>query len=247
MVKEPVFYSVIIGTELLNGRRSDSHFNFLNRTLLKRGWEHKANFVVKDDVVLLENIYRLVQQDPQSVMFSFGGIGSTPDDFTREVAAKAFTSEGVVRHKEAEKIILDRLGERAYPHPIKMADLPKGAKLIENPVNKMPGFQLHERFFFVPGFPEMAHPMIEEVLDRIYPKNREKYSCNFVVEGSEAMLIDIMERLPKDLELSCLPAFEGEKRTAEIYLADIDQARVEKWCTFFKEELHKIRLKFKEI
>jgi molybdopterin-biosynthesis enzyme MoeA-like protein len=128
-----------------------------------------------------------------------------------------------------------------------MADLPKGAELIENPVNRMPGFQLQNRFFFVPGFPQMAHPMIEAVLDRLYPRNRSKYSCNFIVEGSEALLIDIMEQLPDDLELSCLPAFEGEKRTAEIYLADSDREKLEKWCSFFKEELHKIHLKFKEI
>ena len=247
MSANPSFYSVIIGTELLNGRREDSHFAFLNKTLVKRGWEHKANFVVKDDVKLLEDVYRLIQKDPNAVMFSFGGIGSTPDDFTREVAAKAFTSKGLVRHKEAEKIIRERLGERAYPHPIRMADLPEGAKLIENPVNRMPGFQLENRYFFVPGFPQMAHPMIESVLDRFYPENIEKYSCNFLVEGSEAMLIDIMNRLPKDLELSCLPAFVGEKRTAEIYLADIDRQKLEKWCTFFKEELHKIGLNFKEL
>ncbi len=247
MLHNPSFYSVIIGTELLNGRRKDSHFTFLNETLVRRGWEQKASFMIKDDRALLEAVYRLVQQDPNAVMFSFGGIGSTPDDFTREVAAKAFTQKGPVRHKEAEKIIVERLGERAYPHPIRMADLPDGAKLIENPVNRMPGFQLHDRYFFVPGFPEMAHPMIEAVLDRFYPENVKKHSCNFLVEGSEAMLIDIMQQLPEDLELSCLPAFVGEKRTAEIYLADIDREKVEKWCTFFKEELHKIGLKFKEL
>lgn len=247
MVKNPNFYSVIIGTELLNGRREDSHFTFLRDTLMRRGWEYKANFVVKDDVTLLENVYKLVQRDPKAVMFSFGGIGSTPDDFTREVAANAFTGKGTVRHKKAEKIILERLGDRAYPHPIRMADLPEGAELIDNPINKMPGFQLQNRFFFVPGFPQMAHPMIDEVLDRLYPKNLPKYSCNFIVEASEAMLIDIMEQLPDDLELSCLPAFDGEKRTAEIYLADIDEAKLRKWCRFFKEELHKIGLKFKEI
>ena len=247
MVEKPVFYSVIIGTELLNGRRKDSHFAFVTESLRKRGWEHKAAFIVKDDKTLLENVYNLIKADPQSVMFSFGGIGSTPDDFTREVAAKAFTAEAPVRHKEAERIILGRLGERAYPHPIKMADLPRGAKLIENPVNKMPGFQLEDRLFFVPGFPEMAHPMIEGVLEKYYPKNIRKYHCNFIVEGSEAMLIDIMEQLPEDLELSCLPAFDGERRSAEIYLADTDPKKLEKWCTFFKEELHKIRLKFKEL
>ncbi len=247
MVENPLFYSVIIGTELLNGRRHDSHFAFVNRALLGRGWEHKASFVIKDDPPLLERIYRLVAADPHAVMFSFGGIGSTPDDFTRAVAAKALTQKGLIRHKEAEKIILERLGERAHPHPIKMADLPEGAALIDNPVNKMPGFQLEDRFFFLPGFPEMAHPMVEGILDRFYPQNVRKHSCNFVVEGSEALLIDIMEQLPADLELSCLPAFAGEKRTAEIYLADIDEAKVRKWCTFFKEELHKIGLKFQEI
>lgn len=243
----PVFYSVIIGTELLNGRREDSHFAFLNRALRVRGWEHKANFVVKDDAKLLESLYRMIAQDPAAVMFSFGGIGSTPDDFTREVAARAFTGKAPVRHPQAEKIILERLKERAYPHPIKMADLPEGAGLIENPVNRMPGFQMEERFFFLPGFPQMAHPMIEGILDTRYPRNSPKYSCNFLVEASEALLIDIMEQLPEDLELSCLPAFQGEKRTAEIYLADIDEAKLRRWCNFFKEELHKIGLQFKEI
>ncbi len=247
MLKKPSFYSVIIGTELLNGRREDSHFDFINRTLIKRGWEHKANFMIKDDVDLLKNVYKLVQEDHDSVMFSFGGIGSTPDDFTREVAALSFTNESLVRHKEAERIILEKLEDRAYPHPIKMADLPVGAELIDNPINKMPGFQLGNRFFFVPGFPQMAHPMIDEVLDHLYPQNVQKYSCNFLVYGSEAVLIDIMERLPKDLELSCLPAFDGEKRTAEIYLADTDKDNLERWCTFFKQELHKIALNFRII
>jgi len=247
MLKKPSFYSVIIGTELLNMRRRDSHFTFINQTLIKRGWEHKANFMIKDDTSLLENVYKLVQEDPNSVMFSFGGIGSTPDDFTRDISAKAFTDKALVRHKLAEEIIIHKLQDRAYPHPIKMADLPVGAKLIDNPINKMPGYQLEDRFFFVPGFPQMAHPMIDEVLDNMYPQNVKKYSCNFIVYGSEASLIDIMEQLPQDLELSCLPAFDGEKRTAEIYLTDTNQMTLKKWCTFFKTQLHKIQLHFKEL
>ncbi len=242
MLKKPTFYSVIIGTELLNGRRDDGHFGFLNQNLIDRGWEHKANFIVKDDVDLLENIYNLIQKDPNSVMFSFGGIGSTPDDFTREIAAKAFTKMPLKRHKEAEKIIVETLGERAFPHPIKMADLPVDAKLIANPVNKMPGFQLKNRFFFVPGFVQMAHPMIVGVLDEFYPKNVQKYSCNFLVESSEAVLIDIMNQLPKELELSCLPAFVKDKKTAEIYLAHEDKKLLDHWCSFFKQELHKMGL-----
>jgi len=62
------FYSVIIGTELLNGRRTDAHFAFLNNELLKRGWEQKASFVIKDEPPFIEDIFRLVQNDPDGVM-----------------------------------------------------------------------------------------------------------------------------------------------------------------------------------
>lgn len=244
MIKNPSFYSVIIGTELLNGRREDSHFSFLNGELVRRGYEHKANFVIKDDPDFLKDVFKLIKSDPNSVMFSFGGIGSTPDDFTREIASIAFTSEYPVRHKEAEKIILDRLGDRAYPHPIKMADIPRNSKLIANPVNKMPGFQLDNRFFFVPGFPQMAHPMIVDILDEFYTKNREKYSCSFIAHTGEARMIDIMEALSCDVELSCLPAFDGEKRSAEIYLSSFDRDLLESQCKFFKSKLDEMDIAY---
>jgi len=183
MIKNPSFYSVIIGTELLNGRREDSHFSFLNEELVRRGYEHKANFVIKDDPDFLKDVFKLIKSDPNSVMFSFGGIGSTPDDFTREIASIAFTSEYPIRHKEAEKIIIERLGKRAYPHPIKMADIPRNSKLIANPVNKMPGFQLDNRFFFVPGFPQMAHPMI--VTWKHYQERSNSHACLHLMERKE--------------------------------------------------------------
>ncbi len=238
MIENPSFYSVIIGTELLNGRRADSHFAHLNAALVKRGWEQKASFVIKDDPKFLEDVFRLIRSDEHSVMFSYGGIGSTPDDFTREIASSAFTDAPLVRHSEAEEIIKSRLGERAYPHPIKMADLPKNSQLIENPINKMPGFSLEERFFFVPGFPNMAHPMVSAILDNYYPKAKDKYSCNLMVEASEAALIDIMIALPQEIELSCLPQFLAEdKRAAEIYLAYHDKLVLDKWCDYFKAQL----------
>ena len=71
-------------------------------------------------------------------------------------------------HEEAKKIIVDKLGEKAYPYSVRMAELPKGATLLENPVNKMPAFALDERYYFMPGFPEMSHPMVEEILTNLY-------------------------------------------------------------------------------
>ncbi len=246
-MQNPSFYSVIIGTELLNGRRDDSHFLFLNRELLKRGWNHKANFIIKDDKSLLESIFNLIKKDEESVMFSFGGIGSTPDDFTREIASFAFTSVYPQRHPEAEKIILENLGERAYPHPIKMADIPKGSKLVTNPVNNMPGFQLYDRFFFLPGFPQMAHKMVINILDKYYPKGEKKYSCSFLVHSSEALLIDILEEMPDELELSCLPAFDGDKRVAEIYLANQNIEFLKYYCNLFKDRIREKNIDFMQL
>ena len=247
MIEAPNFYSVIIGTELLNGRRQDSHFDYLNKQLLKRGWTQKANFIIKDDPQFLEDIFRLIRADDKSVMFSFGGIGSTPDDFTREVASRAFCDAPLKRHHKAEEIIKERLQERAFPHPIKMADLPPFSDLIFNPINNMPGFSLEKRFFFVPGFPHMAHPMVKAVLDEYYPQAPKKYSCNFVVDASEALLIDIMEVLPTEIELSCLPQFVGAKRESEIYLSATDEVVLHQWCDFFQEELRKMGISYRKL
>ncbi len=247
-MQNPSFYSVIIGTELLNGRREDSHFSFLNKELVNRGWEHKANLIIKDDPAFLQEIFELVKSNPNSVMFSFGGIGSTPDDFTREIASLVFTGVKPQIHNDAKNIIVDRLGDRAYPHPIKMAQIPKGSKLISNPVNNMPGFQLDDRFFFVPGFPQMAHPMINTVLDQFYPKNKEKFSCNFIAYTGENTMIEIMQELPDDIELSCLPAFmDKNTKSAEIYLSHKDRGYLEKECNIFKQKLKKINVEFKEL
>jgi len=242
----PNFYSVIIGTELLNGRRKDKHFEFVSSELLKRGWSLKANFVLKDDPEFLEDVFRLIKSDKNSVMFCFGGIGSTPDDFTREVAGKVF-SEGMSYQEEAKKIILDKMGDDAYPHRIKMAYLPKGAKLLENVVNKMPGFYLEDRYFFTPGFPNMAHPMVKWAMDTFYPKAPKKYISNFLVYSSEADLIDFMKELPKDVELSCLPELKSSVKTAEIYLSSFDEVALREAEVDFKNKLKEKNINFKEM
>ena len=164
------FYTCIIGSELLNGRRADAHFSLVNTELLKRGWEQKASFVIKDDPKFIADIFRLIAKDDQSVMFSFGGIGATPDDYTRQVAAEVFSSGQMAQHPQAAELITSRFGDASFPNRIKMAYLPKQCELLSNPINQIPGFFIEKRFFFVPGFPQMAHPMVIEALERFYPR-----------------------------------------------------------------------------
>jgi molybdopterin-biosynthesis enzyme MoeA-like protein len=247
IIDKPSFYSVIIGTELLNGRRVDSHFEFLNRELVKRGWEQKASFVIKDDPTFMAEVFSFVASDPNGVMFSFGGIGSTPDDYTRAIASKVFRGEDLVTHQEAARIIIDKFGDDAYPHRIEMANLPPRAGLLKNVVTKVPGFYIDERYFFVPGFPSMAKDMVVEALDKFYPQSPKKYSYNFLVLASENELIDIMKELPNDLDISCLPQIDGNKRRAEIYICDEDREKLDKWYKFFQDQMKTLGLEYKTI
>lgn len=232
-MKKINFYSVIIGTELLNGRRTDAHFTFLNKELLKRGWEQKASFVIDDDPSLMYEIFKLIKNDKNSVMFCFGGIGATPDDLTRQTAARAFTNYSMEFHQEAKDNILKQFKEEAYPHRVNMAYLPKGAKLLKNVVNNVSGFYLENRFFFTPGFPSMAQAMVIEALDKYFPKGKEKHRKIINIECSENDLIDTMGKVPKELELSSLPKIKDEKREVVISIAGYDKEQIDKYFEIF--------------
>jgi len=239
------FYALIIGTEILNGRRVDKHFEFVKNELAKYGHELFASFVIKDDVELMKNTYRLIKKDKEAVMFSFGGIGSTPDDLTREVAAEIFTHKSVVTHAKFKKDIIERFGEEAYPHRIHMADIPKGATLLQNPVNNMSGFALENRYYFVPGFPSMAHPMIQDVIENNYSQSKEKFRLTLFAHTSENTLISLMQSVPKEIELSSLPMFIENKPHVELSLISDDEKLVKKYFEMFQKELDKKNIYYK--
>lgn len=223
------FFSVIIGTELLNGRRTDSHFSHVNRELLERGWEHKGSLVVSDEPELLIKTFSMLKEREDSVLFSFGGIGSTPDDYTREIAARVFREGNMAVHPDAKNILEERFGEKAYPNRIQMANLPIDSELVPNPVNNIPGFSLDRRYFFLPGFPEMAHPMVSWALDRYYPRNKTKYRKTVTVLTSEESLIAFMKQLPESIELSSLPAMSEMGPMVTMSLGSYHENEVNEW------------------
>ncbi|MGD9717670.1 MAG: competence/damage-inducible protein A [Sulfurimonadaceae bacterium] len=241
------FYALIIGTEILNGRREDKHFAFVRKELEKYGHELYASFIVKDDRKLMKNIYNLIKQDPQAVLFSFGGIGSTPDDLTREIAAEVFSASSLVRHKKFEQDIIERFGDQAYPHRIHMADLPPEAELLFNPVNNMSGFSLQKRYFFVPGFPQMAHPMIENAIKENFSQVVQKHRLTLLADTSENYLIHVMKRIPEHIEMSSLPMFKDSKPMVEISLSGIDANEVASYFDLFVQELNQTKVAYRLI
>lgn len=156
---------ILIGDELLSGVRQDKHMDSVIEMLRKRGMALSWVRIIGDT---REEIVSTLNQtkDLADVVFSFGGIGATPDDQTRAAAAEAF-DEKFICHPEAKAMLLEKFGQGVYPHRILMAELAENAELIPNPINQVPGFKLANHHF-VPGFPNMAWPMVEWVLDTHY-------------------------------------------------------------------------------
>lgn len=221
------FYATIIGSEILNGRRVDKHFDFLRDLLHSHNHQLFASFVIKDDPHMMRSIYKLVRDDPKSVMFSFGGIGSTPDDLTRPIAAEVFTSKPLVRHPRFEADIIERFGDEAYPHRIHMSDLPAGSKLLFNPINNMSGFSLEDRFFFTPGFPQMSHPMITDVVASLFGSGKRIFRKTILAHTSENTLVSVMQEVSDMVEFSSLPILDESGVRVEISVASSDEMLVE--------------------
>jgi molybdopterin-biosynthesis enzyme MoeA-like protein len=156
---------ILIGDELLNASRKDQHMQAVINMLRKRGMKLSWTHFIGDDEDELVSLFSQTMSSTD-VVFSCGGIGATPDDLTRECAAAA-SRQALVRHPEAQALIEGVYGTRAYPDRILMGDFPEKAEIIPNPVNKIPGFSM-ENHHFVPGFPSMAKPMIQWVLDTKY-------------------------------------------------------------------------------
>ncbi|GAA5179140.1 molybdopterin-binding protein [Niveibacterium umoris] len=153
---------LIIGDEILSGRRQDKHLaksiELLNARGLRLSWARYCGDELPRLVATLRDCFA-----SNDIFFSFGGIGATPDDLTRQAAAEAL-GVPLALHPEAEAEIRARFGEETTPNRLEMGTYGAGARIIPNPYNRIPGFVLG-RGYFMPGFPVMAWPMMEWVLD----------------------------------------------------------------------------------
>jgi molybdopterin-biosynthesis enzyme MoeA-like protein len=209
-----LFGAFIIGDEILVGKREDKHLSFLIAALAKRGLRLAWAQYVGDDPERLTAALR-ASFSTSDVVFSFGGIGATPDDHTRQCAAGALNLE-LSLHPEAEREIRARFGAEVTPQRLQMGEFPGGSSIIPNPVNRIPGFSLREHHF-VPGFPQMAWPMVEWVLDTRYRDQfdvqRWKEDSILVFEAGESQLIPAMRTVEasfKGIKVFSLPSMGAD-------------------------------------
>ena len=227
------FGVVVVGAEILCGRRIDKHLPHVIETLHARGLQVAWSRVLGDDRQRLAQELELTQLDEVPVL-CFGGIGATPDDQTRQAAAEAFGT-CLQRHPAAAAEIEKQFGDDAYPNRIRMAELPEGCLLIPNAYNRIPGFTLYDHHFF-PGFPAMAWPMLDWVLDQYYPYRRPQTveKAVRVFDVPESQLFRLMDELSADharAGLFSLPhmgdinsielGFRGESAAVEAAFSDL--------------------------
>ncbi|MFY9329368.1 MAG: molybdopterin-binding protein [Georgfuchsia sp.] len=219
------FSVIIIGDEIIRGKRPDKHFAKTLELLSARGLTLDVVTYVGDNPTRLTDVLRH-SLSTDDVVFSFGGIGITPDDRTRQCAADAAGLPLEV-HSEAERVLRARFAEMkrdVTDELLQFGAFPQGSRVIPNPVNRIPGFSFHDHHF-VPGFPQMAWPMIEWVLETYYRdrfhRKPEAEKSVFVWGGNEGTLLPLMKRLEQDyagLLVFSLPSFGDDTTPSHVEL-----------------------------
>jgi molybdopterin-biosynthesis enzyme MoeA-like protein len=226
---------IIVGDEILSGKRQDKHFARVLEILRDRGLQLAWARYVGDDRQRLVSTLR-ESFASGDLVFSCGGIGATPDDHTRQSAAEALGLD-LLLHPEAAALIGQRTAEMARDgkgsadmstpenrQRLKMGEFPAGADIIPNPYNRIPGFAIRNHFF-VPGFPVMAWPMIEAVLDgrfaHLHHREVRAERSLLLFETPEATATPLMEsieaRFP-GVRVFSLPSVGDGRRARHIEL-----------------------------
>jgi molybdopterin-biosynthesis enzyme MoeA-like protein len=254
---------IIIGDEILSGRRVDQHFPKVVQMLAARGLQLTWAEVLPDDPArITATLKRTFATD--DIVLCCGGIGATPDDHTRQAAADALGLP-LVLHEQGKVNIQQRIVQMAQEagqvadlnsaenlHRLKMAEFAEGAALIPNPYNNIAGFALHKHYF-VPGFPVMAWPMLEWVLDNHYADlfNREPRleQSVLVYEAAESALTPLMVALENQyprVKVFSLPSV-GDANTRRHIELGVKGEPVQTATAFIQlcDELRKLDVEFK--
>jgi molybdopterin-biosynthesis enzyme MoeA-like protein len=214
------FGAIIIGDEILSGKRQDKHFARIAELLGARGLRLSWVEYLGDDRERLAATFKRTMA-AGDVVFSCGGIGNTPDDHTRQAVAAALGVDLALHPEGFEELKVRFAGEEITDKRKLLVTFPAGVQIIPNPFNRIPGFMANDHYF-VPGFPQMAHPMIEWALDTFYQDQFKAVDGMvekaFLLTGPtayESALLDLMERIVAEyptLRLFSLPSLVGKER-----------------------------------
>ena len=227
---QPKAIMIVIGNEVLSGRTKDKNIGWVAEKLNSVGIDLIEARIIRDNQdVIISTIQELSKK--VDYIFTSGGIGPTHDDITTVAIAKAFRIQ-VKKNKEALRRLEEHYkgtGIELNSARLKMADIPLGAKLIDNPVSAAPGFNI-KNVYVMAGVPKIMQAMLDGILETI--KNGSKtisisICCN-IGEGNIAKGLEKIETSQKNIEIGCYPWFRAGLAGTNVVIRSLDkQACVE--------------------
>ena len=239
---------VVIGNEILSGRTQDKNINFITGRCDKIGLDVQEVRIIPD---IEKRIIKTVLELHESFdyVFTTGGIGPTHDDITTESIAKAFNVE-----TEINKIAIQRLKNHYKNMNIelnkareKMAVIPKGAVLIDNPVSSAPGF-ITKNIYVLPGVPKILQAMFLELEDKICGVTNMK-NKNIVVYSAEGEIADILIKVQEEfneVSIGSYPYFRPPNIGTNIVLRSINDNLIGLVAIAIKKKLVENKIEFDE-
>lgn len=220
---------ILIGNEILSGRTHDVNLPAIAKALGERGIAVAEARVIAD---IPETICNTVNElrAAHNFVFTTGGIGPTHDDITAENVAAAF-SVPLITHPEAKKLLLDYFeGRGVEPNEarMRMARVPEGATLVDNPVSVAPGFCMGN-VYVMAGVPKIMNAMLENILPGL-PMAASLLSRTVICDLPEGVLaapLGALQEKNPDVDLGSYPGKTGESFRVSLVARGRDEDRVD--------------------
>ena len=217
---------IIIGNEILSGRTMDKNLSYIGKRCDELGISMMECRVIPDDEQEIIATLKACA-DKFDYVFTTGGIGPTHDDITAASIAKCFNVD-LQRNQEAVDAILTYYGpDKMTEARLKMADIPAGASLIDNPVSGAPGFQVDNVFVFA-GVPVIMQAMFEGIIDRL-TGGRPMLSTSIMTALPESLLAPGLGRIQEhypDVSIGSYPFFREGKTGVNLVMRSPDRDRL---------------------
>jgi molybdenum cofactor synthesis domain-containing protein len=218
---------LLIGNEILSGRTRDANLNYLAAELTAIGVRLTEARVVADVPEAIVQAVNALRARYDHV-FTTGGIGPTHDDITAACVAKAF-GVPLIKDPRAVRLLTDHYGEGNLTEArLRMAHVPDGATLIDNPVSTAPGFQIGN-VYVLAGVPSICRAMFDGLKGRL--KTGDKVLSitisGYVGEGVIAKGLGELQQRYAQLDIGSYPFFRQGKFGASFVLRGTDVAALE--------------------
>lgn len=241
----PSAFLLLIGNELLSGRTQDKNLAFVGRRLSELGIRLTEARVIPDDSdAIIHNVNDSRRRF--DYVFTTGGIGPTHDDITSAAVARAF-DQPLERHPQAEQRLRAFYGSDVNDARLRMADMPAGAILVDNPLSGAPGFQI-ENVFVLAGIPAVMQAMFDGLADRLR-HGRPILSRTLTTDRREGALAAGMRALQNrypELTIGSYPFFSPENKGVNIVVSGTDAELLNAVIEELRELVHSLDGQVKE-